>query len=242
VEYEDRLTISTPEGLELELLLAGIASRMIASLLDLVVQGTLAVAVFIAVAVIGSGVAQAIGYIALFLLVFGYNVLFETRAAGRTPGKRWAGLRVIVPSGRRITLAVSAVRNLLRLVDFLPAAYAVGVISILVSQRNQRVGDMAAGTVVVRERKPTQRVSTATPPTPAPAADLARWDVSAVSLQEIAAVREFLSRRATLEPRARAGLAQQLAAGLQQHVAGGPPGLSAEQFLEAVAAAKAQRQ
>ena len=242
MEYEDRLTISTPEGLELDLLLAGIGSRMIAAILDLLVQGTLAVAVLIAVAAIGSGIAQAIGYIAWFLLVFGYNILFETRAAGRTPGKRWAGLRVVLPSGRRITVAVSAVRNLLRLFDFLPAFYAVGVISILVSQRNQRVGDLAAGTVVVRERRPTQRVASGAVPVSPGVGDLAGWDVSAVSAQEIAAVREFLARRTTLEPRARAGLAQQLAAGLQRQVAGGTAGLSAEQFLEAVAEAKAQRQ
>lgn len=151
MEYEDHLTISTPEGLELELLLAGVASRLIASLLDVLVQGSLAVAVLIAVAVTGSGIAQAVGYICLFALVFGYNILFETRASGRTPGKRWAGLRVILPSGRRITVPVSAVRNLLRLVDFLPAFYAVGVISILVSKRNQRVGDLAAGTIVVKD-------------------------------------------------------------------------------------------
>jgi uncharacterized RDD family membrane protein YckC len=215
---------------------------MIASLLDLVIRGILAAAVFIAVAIIGSGVAQAVAYVTLFALVFGYDVLFETRAAGRTPGKRWAGLRVILPSGRRITVPVSAVRNLLRLVDFLPGFYAVGVISILVSQRNQRVGDLAAGTLVVRERKPTRPVVATGPPAVVGADDLAQWDVSAVSAQEIAAVREFLSRRPTLEPGARAGLAQQLAAGLQHHVAGGPPGLSAEQFLEAVASVKAQRQ
>ena len=90
--------------------------------------------------------------IVFFLVFFGYDVLFEVRSRGRTPGKRWTGLRVVRTGGQPVTFVPSCVRNVMRLVDFLPALYAIGMLSIFVTPRNQRLGDLAAGTLVMRDR------------------------------------------------------------------------------------------
>ena len=89
----------------------------------------------------------------IFLLQWGYFTLFEAFDFGRTPGKRVARIRVIHQSGRGVNFVESLARNLVRFVDYLPGFYAVGVVSIFVSKRNQRLGDMVAGTLVVRDRE-----------------------------------------------------------------------------------------
>jgi uncharacterized RDD family membrane protein YckC len=100
---------------------------------------------------IGSGAAGiTAAALVSFALTFGYDVLFETLAAGRTSGKRLAGLRVVTALGGPVTFHVSAIRNLLRAIDFLPGAYVVGAAVILIGRRNQRLGDVAAGTLVIR--------------------------------------------------------------------------------------------
>ena len=86
-----------------------------------------------------------------FAIYFGYDVAFEVLANGRTPGKRWTGLRVLRDDGRPVDLLSSAIRNVVRLVDGLPLSYLPAMVSILVTQRNQRLGDLAASTIVVRE-------------------------------------------------------------------------------------------
>src|SRR6202453_4051205 len=87
-----------------------------------------------------------------FCLIWGYFALFEAYWHGQTPGKRAMKLRVIKDSGRQITLFEALARNLLRVVDYLPSLYLVGVITMLCNKRNQRLGDLAAGTIVVHER------------------------------------------------------------------------------------------
>jgi uncharacterized RDD family membrane protein YckC len=240
VPYEDRVTISTPEGLEITMPLAGLASRFIARIVDHAIQ--LALGGVAALVALGLGPDGAAGLVVLsltgFAITFGYDVLFEVLAGGRTPGKRLGGLRVVTALGGPITFRTSAIRNLLRLVDFLPAAYATGATLIVATRRNQRLGDLAAGTLVVRLPREA----------PAPAAafpddgeDLAYWDVSGVSADEAAAVRRFLERRASLTPQARRHLASQLAGRLAPRVAGAPDDLEPEPFLERLSAAKAAR-
>src|SRR5579859_1276777 len=156
--FEDRLTLDTPEGVQLELTLAGVGSRFTAALVDYLIQGVILLALGL---VLGYGVgvdpgaggfALAIFSICFFLVFTGYDVSFEVLNAGRTPGKRLNGLRVVRESGAPVTFATSAVRNVLRLIDILPGWYIVGIASILITGRNQRLGDLAAGTVVVRDR------------------------------------------------------------------------------------------
>jgi uncharacterized RDD family membrane protein YckC len=150
MEYEDRLTITTPEGVELELQLAGLGSRFIAQTLDLLIKATAIGLVAIALSLAGlTGVAIMIP--AFFLIVYAYDVVFETFSNGRTPGKRAARLRVVKAGGEPVDFMSSAIRNVLRLVDGLPTSYIPGIISILATKRNQRLGDLAAGTIVIHE-------------------------------------------------------------------------------------------
>lgn len=255
MEYADRVAIATPEGVELEVDLGGLGSRFLAQMIDWVLTALVIAALAILLYAIGGGVATAVFLVLAFLIWFGYDVLFEVLANGRTPGKRLCGLRVVRSGGQPIGFVASAVRNLMRLVDGPLTLYLGGIISVVVSKKNQRLGDMAADTLVVREPPAPEdapvweRESASTPPPPrAPwtgagatngAGD--QWDVSAISQEEIAAVRQFLERRWTLEHEARRRLAWQLAEGLRPKVAGAPPELEGEKLLERLAAAKAAR-
>jgi uncharacterized RDD family membrane protein YckC len=246
VTYEDRISIPTPEGVELELVLAGLGSRLVATLVDLLVKGGIIVALWVIAAATGGdeagGFVVAGLVVATFLVWFGYDVAFETLASGRTPGKRAASLRVVRLGGEPVGFLASAVRNLLRLVDALPGIYAVGAASVLLSRHNQRLGDLAAGTLVVRERRaPLPAPPSANVPDFAVADRYAAWDVSAVTSFELVTVRRFLERRAQLDPAARGRLGWELAERLRPKVAGAPPSLHPEEFLEALAEAKAAR-
>jgi len=245
VTYEDRLSIPTPEGVDLELVLAGLGSRLVASLVDYVVKGAILIALWVIGATIGGGDAGgflvAVLLVGSFLVWFGYDVAFETLASGRTPGKRVAGLRVVRLGGEPVGFLASAVRNLLRLVDSLPGIYAVGAVCILFSARNQRLGDLAAGTLVVRERRAPLPAAGAPVPDFAVADRYAAWDVSGITPFELVTVRRFLERRGQLDPAARGRLGWELAERLRPKVAGAPPDLQPEQFLEALAEAKASR-
>jgi uncharacterized RDD family membrane protein YckC len=240
VGFEDRLQIATPEGVEVELTLAGIGSRFIAGTIDLVIQILLLTALAVLLHFAGS-VGAAVYASLYFAVIFFYDVLFEVLGGGRTPGKRWTGLRVVRSGGRPITFVRSALRNVLRVIDILPGFYAVGMTAIFITRRNQRIGDLAAGTHVVRDRHGDRGRGEA-PPEPAsfdpgPAAD---WDVSGVSAADVATVRAFLERRHTLAPPARSSLAGELATRLRPRV-GGAGEEADERFLELLVAAKARR-
>ena len=243
MQFEDRITIATPEGVHLELTLAGVGSRFAAALVDLAVQ----IALLIVIAAVGFGVFAPTGVgvaavtVLSFLVFAAYDILFEVFASGRTPGKRLNGIRVVRTDGSPVGFFTSAVRNVLRLADLLPGMYLAGIVSILVTRRNQRLGDLAAGTLVVRERRPSLGWQ-APPPTPrAPDAQWLSWDVSAVSAAELAAVRRFLDRRNELTSGARYELALKLAQPLRSKVPGVPDDVRGERFLEQLAAAKAAR-
>jgi uncharacterized RDD family membrane protein YckC len=239
MEYEDTITIATPEGIELHMVLAGAGSRASASILDTLVKAAIFLAVFLLARAVH--MSSSIGTILLivlgFFLLFGYDVLFEVLSSGRTPGKRWSGLRVVRDGGRPIGLGASAVRNILRVIDILPGVYSVGLLSVALTKRNQRLGDLAAGSLVLRERRELSDagglapITAATHPTPG-------WDVTAVTRDDLATVRQFLARRDDLARGPRSRLAEQIAEGLRPKV-GGAPALPDEQFLEGVHATKA---
>jgi uncharacterized RDD family membrane protein YckC len=240
VEYEDTRTIATPEGVELRLRLAGVGSRFAAGTIDGTIKGAIVLVIALIFGIsLGRVPALALsGAGLLFVMVF-YDVLFEVRSAGRTPGKRALGLRVVMADGRPVGLRASAVRNTLRLVEGLPLSYIPAIVSILVTRSNQRLGDLAAGTVVLHETRAGK-----------PAPDWSRpvvpayteaWDVSAVTAQELAAVRDFLRRRHDFTPAARTALAERLARALEGRVAGVRTDMPPERFLEDLAAAKASR-
>ncbi|TML24366.1 MAG: RDD family protein [Actinobacteria bacterium] len=247
-QYEDRMTIETPEGLVVTLPLAGVGSRFVSAAIDFTIQILLTAAaftVFVGFGV-GGGVGPGLFAISVFAVFFVYDVSFEVLAGGRTPGKRWTGLRVVRSGGQPVGFVASAIRNLLRLVDFLPSVYLVGITSILVTQRNQRLGDLAGDTVVARASRKPVRVVGAVPTAPLAGA-LAAWDVSGITAEELATVRTFLERRDSLEWGARTALARTLAERLRPRVGGvstqDPAGDAAndEVFLERLARVKAAR-
>ncbi|MGI8674894.1 MAG: RDD family protein [Thermoleophilaceae bacterium] len=259
MEYEDVITVPTPEGVELELTLAGAGSRFASTIVDVLLEGVILLGLLAALSQVlslsglgeqgSTAIIAAVGSLAAFLVIFGYHVLFETLASGRTPGKRLMGLRVARVGGNPVRFRESAVRNLVRLVDIVPPPlYGVGAVAILAGRRNQRLGDVAAGTLVVRERhgdrvRPhgSEAVDAPAQTPPVAVSELGAWDVSAIDADELSTVRRFLERRETLGASARAELAEELTARLRPKVAGAHEGLTAEQFLERLAAAKAAR-
>ncbi|MDQ3934383.1 MAG: RDD family protein [Actinomycetota bacterium] len=249
MEYEDRLKIVTPEGVELELQLAGLGSRFIAQSIDLLIKFALILLIVLTFSWLDlTGVAIILP--SMLLVLYAYDVVFETFANGRTPGKRAAKLRVVRVGGEPVDFMSSAIRNVLRLVDGIPTSYIPGMISILATKRNQRLGDLAAGTIVIHE-DPVQAPRPAMPPPGAGAWAPPQagpgwqpgpvWDVSRVTPEEVAAVRSFLERRWTLSPEARSRLGLQLADALWPKVGGVSAGLPPEAFLEQVAQQKSLR-
>jgi uncharacterized RDD family membrane protein YckC len=241
VALDDRVTIATPEGVTLELVLAGLGSRFVARLLDTTVQLVIIIALIAGVGLSHPpGVVIAIVFVAVFLTIFIYDVPFELLNDGRTLGKMAAGIRVVDTEGEPISFLASVMRNILRLVDFLPVLYAVGATSIVCTKHDQRLGDLAAGTVVVRDKFPgidaTPRFALTVP-----VEQVATWDVSAVESDELATIRQFLDRRYALTWPTRAYFANAIASRVGPKIAGAPYGAHPEYLLEGVVVAKQQR-
>jgi uncharacterized RDD family membrane protein YckC len=240
MQLDDRLSIATPEGVDLELALAGLGSRFVAAVLDALVQTGLVVAAALLLLVPDfGGVGYAIFFVVLFLVFFAYDILFEVLASGRTLGKRWTGLRVVRVGGAPVGFLTSTARNVMRLVDIIPGMYGVGAISILATRKNQRLGDVVAGTLVVRERR-AHTPALAFEPRAVDA--YGPLDVSAITAEELATVRSYLARRHDLEPGPRGALARTLAEKLRPKVGGATGEIRGDEvFLEQLAAAKAAR-
>lgn len=221
--------------------LAGLGSRAIAGGVDLLLKVLFVVPVLLVLlGLFEEDLAFAVIASLAGLLMIGYDVAFETLGGGRTPGKRWNGLRVVRSSGRPVDLLASAIRNVMRLIDGLLLSYVPTFVSILVTKRNQRPGDLAADTVVIRDRRAVDKVA----PTEAPPALQrsigATWDVSAIPADELATVRAFLERRDSLTGDARARLAVRLDGALRPRVAGADEA-DPERFLEILYEAKRAR-
>jgi uncharacterized RDD family membrane protein YckC len=204
VPAPENLIIDTPEQIPLEFALAGVGSRFLALAFDTVLQAA-AVAVLAAVAFAASRFAAlsvstsgfgtwAIAGLLLagFVVYSGYFAIFESVWTGQTPGKRLVGLRVIDTSGRPITVYAALIRNLMRIVDQVPGIYAVAILAVLVTRRQQRLGDLAAGTVVVHER-----LGGAAPDVRSVESAL-RHGAHRLTPEEIVLIEGFLRRRAEL--------------------------------------------
>lgn len=149
--------VEIPEGVRLTFFLAGPAARLGAYLVDAGLRAVLLIVLMIAVLMVfpllRGGASWGILLLALFFLEWGYSFAFEALWNGQTPGKRAFGLRVVRERGQAIEPYDALVRNLLRAADALPALYGVGFLSMLATERLQRLGDLAAGTMVVHERR-----------------------------------------------------------------------------------------
>jgi uncharacterized RDD family membrane protein YckC len=241
-DFRDKLTIETPEQTLLEFEVAGIGSRFLALAYDTLLQilmgiGLLVILVFAGVA-LPSAARTGIWFVAFivlayFVLYFGYFAIFEVLWNGQTPGKKKEGLRVIKDSGRPITPAEAVGRNLMRIVDQLPALYAIGICSVLFSRQNKRLGDFVAGTIVVHEKslidaKPVWE------PTPAGQVGPATtFGSERLSPEEFALIEAFLNRRNSLPYAVRFSMAEQIARQIRPKLSL-PPGelLSTEKLLE----------
>ncbi len=245
MSFEDRIRIETPEGVDLELTLAGLGSRLGAATLDQLIKtaGNLAVLLVMLLALSstdGAFGAVLFGFmlVVFFLIEFGYDVAFEVFGGGKTIGKRALGTRVVRTSGASVDFKSSAVRNLLRLVDGPMTFYALGTFMILFTKRNQRLGDLAAGTVVVRDRMPA--------PLPTDvlyeyaSGDLHAWDVGRVDREAVNMLRGFLMRRDGLDPVVRLRIAQQIHDRVRPMVGGVAEEMSPEAFIEEVVRLKSQ--
>ena len=215
-------TAETPEGITLSLRPAGIVARGLAYLIDLAIRVCLFIAVAITVGVMGKAGA-AVLLLVYFSLEWFYPVVFELTRAAATPGKRALGLRVVLDSGLPVTPAASLTRNLLRAADFMPALFGAGLVSMLWRRDSKRLGDLAAGTLVVFTDavKLHGEVPLATPLVPA----------RPLSATEQASVLAWAGRATRLTPERLGELAT-----LAEPVLGtGAPGSSATQRLLGVA-------
>ena len=208
---EEFLRIDTPENVVFDYEVAGIASRSIAAAIDtfiLLIMQIIVYLTLIAVVIItlrglpdpeGSALGWIIAILGLigFALFWGYYIFFEMRWNGQSPGKRWLHLRVVRTDGMPITFTESLIRNLVRLIDFLPAYYGLGLIVMFVNSQARRLGDLAAGTLVVRDHAPvTLEQITAPRPRRRIAESPATIDLSVERLtaQDIQMIEDFLSR------------------------------------------------
>jgi uncharacterized RDD family membrane protein YckC len=237
--------IVTPEAVLLEFETAGVASRGLARLIDAFVQAVLA---FIGLMVVGltaavaervaPGLVVALAFVLVFGVLFGYPIALEAFWNGRTVGKAVLGLRVVTREGAPIRLRHAAIRAVLAIVEVLGLPF-VAVLATALSPANQRVGDLTAGTIVVRERAASRSaVAVGFPPPPGWEAYARTLDVSIMTAAQYQVVRSFLMRVLVLTPEARSRLAVRLANPLARAMKHQPPpGLGPELFLVCAAAA-----
>jgi uncharacterized RDD family membrane protein YckC len=233
---DDAGSTVTPEAVRLRTDSSGIGSRSIAFIVDTLIQLVVLVPVLFVLlgdGIAGTGEAIAISLL-LFVMLWLYYPAFELFRRGQTPGKRWQGIRVVRTNGQPAGLAPVVVRNLIRIVEVSLLPF-VALITMVVTPRSQRLGDLAAGTIVVRERRLPAPQFLASP---APGVGRSpTLDTSRLTTHDYTLLRTFLSRRASLDVRAREELAARLALRVREQLGerSGGDALSNEQLIEAVA-------
>lgn len=168
---DTRQSVATPEGVDLSLVPAGAVPRASAFAIDLLLRGVLLGAIALVLSMLGR-FGTGLILLAAFLVEWFYPVAFEVLADGATPGKRALGLRVVEADGRPVGFAGSMIRNLLRTADFLPFLFGFGLLFMLFHPRFQRLGDLAAGTLVVWAPEAPQAPALPEAPPQAPACKL----------------------------------------------------------------------
>jgi uncharacterized RDD family membrane protein YckC len=252
MRFFNRILLSTPESVELEFLLAGIGNRTYALLVDYSILMAVFTAFWILSTVFGLGLFSvleqqggnyswaslwiwAIFILLNFLLWNGYFILFETIWQGQTPGKRFAKIRVIRDDGRPIGLVQATLRSLLRSID---DTLFIGMFFILFGKREKRLGDWAAGTIVIQEeagdRKATLTLSEKGTQLATQLPELA--NLSQLIPDDYAVVREYLLRRGKMATKARSDKSMELARQLRilMSMETVPPNTTSDDFLEAV--------
>lgn len=242
------MSLVTPDAVLVEMDTAGLASRLLAIGIDLLVMGAVSAGLILLAGALGglSGggdVAVVVIIFAVFAFRILYPALLEARWRGRTLGKAALGLRVVTVEGAPARFRHTLVRALIGLVEIELTGGSLALVSVLLSRRNQRLGDKFAGTMVMRERS-AARATEAVRFDPAPGSDAysATLDVSNLGASEYGTVRSFLMRAPQLSAEVRDRLARQIATPLAQRMCHTPPaGMSAEVFLLNVASAVQRR-
>jgi len=265
-------TVFTPERVGLRYDVAGLGSRAAAALLDTAIQAVLWIALLVSFSVsvdrlpsfddAPPAIAVALIIVVIlggFFLLWGYYMVFEIAWSGQTPGKRVLGIRVIRENGYPIRAVDSVVRNLVRVIDAPPFGFVIGALVMLLNARSKRLGDFAAGTLVVREGKrqrldqlstfttaSTTPATTAVVASPAPArtqgGSLTPGEAPpsgpavVLSAEDATLLRDFLVRGSTIDSEPRAALAHRLTTHLTQRYGLPSPARGREEtFLEALA-------
>ncbi len=249
------LDVETPELVVLSYTLAGVGSRAFAAIIDYLICIAFLVVLGIGLGVVGATTRGLGGrattawvftvfVLAQFAVLWGYYVLFEALADGQTPGKRAQHLRVVRDGGYSITFGASAIRNLLRIVDLQPVfTYGVGMVSVLLSRSGKRLGDYAAGTIVVRENvEQTPPVRAAAPPPPRSTGDA---EIPALYTRlgedEFTVLERFIDRQMELSAERRRALAGQLVQRFAASLAELPPGSDQARLIRLLDAERAAR-
>jgi uncharacterized RDD family membrane protein YckC len=247
------VVIETPEHLELDFKLAGIGSRFMAYLIDRLIQwGFILIVILLgALAIhfagkvvrldqIYAGLEKeapkwiiAIMFLTYGTITIGYFIIFEYFWNGRTPGKRWQRIRVMKRDGTPVTFLDSAIRNILRFVDILGDVYPVGLAVMFLDSRNRRLGDLAAGTLVIQEQELPVPVFRDTAHAPGDSDAHLREVVARMTPADFSLVVRFLSRRSSMDTEPRRDLAQEIYTGLAgESLAAGLDGQDPEISLE----------
>ncbi len=234
----EHLSIDTPEQISLEFPLAGVGSRFLALAFDTLLQGVAAFVIGIIAAAVAGALASAgrsagawvLAFLifALFVLYTGYFATFETLWRGQTPGKRLVGLRVIDVSGRPVSVYAADFAQPRQ--DHRPGARDLcrGNLSVIVTSRQQRLGDLAAGTVVVHERTEEFALPTAAPAGP-------RVGAHHLTQDDLHVMESFLRRRSDLDPVLRLHTARRIAQRMTEKLQIEPTN-DEEQLIERLAA------
>jgi uncharacterized RDD family membrane protein YckC len=236
--------VVTPEAVVLEFETGSVGSRALGQAIDLAVRiGLLyGLALFASLVSLAGGTTSVVVIliVGLFLLIFGYPAVLEARWQGRTVGKRVMGLRVVTIEGAPVTFRHTAIRSMVAIVDFfIPPLGVVATCSVLLTPRSQRLGDVFAGTIVLRERTGAAfPIPVSFPPLPGYEGYARSLDVGGITPEQYGVIRSFLLRVRQLSPAARAHIGTRLANAValsMQH--NPPPGVTVEAFLVSVAAA-----
>jgi uncharacterized RDD family membrane protein YckC len=221
----DDYALRTPEAVSISYDVAGIGSRFMAAVVDILILAVAIIIIGIAgiflsiVPGVSPGTAVIIAGTLTFLLFWGYFAVFEALWHGQTPGKRLSKIRVLRTSGYPIGFFESLVRNIVRIVDFLPVFYGIGVLTMFISPESRRLGDYAAGTLVVKERQYDIEQLTPVMPkaevSPQPArgvldAEELDWKLDSLTSEDLRVIDEFLRRAAKLTPKARRTLGDEI--------------------------------
>ncbi len=228
-DHWQRLAVETPEHVVLDYEVAGLGSRLLAAIADVLIMGAVLLVAFLVVGQFGG--ATPGGFVVLGLvsaaLYWGYFVLFEGLYRGQTPGKKWMAIRVIRDTGHPIGFAEAALRNLLRVADYFPPPGLIGLGLVAFHPRGKRLGDLVAGTVVVRDRP----IETTRPDGQAPRQRATAEGSPELTDAEFRVLEEFLNRAPGLEAGVRERFADRLVARFAGRLPEGTTGTAALRTL-----------